>query len=141
MNWLFSSNSVVGRLFSWGRDESGPEGEPDLLVVRRGLSPAFYFFCQLFAKENQLVVVPDRRQKSRRRRQRPCPTTDRRQSYDRRGAGPIEVQRQDFWVVRRKRPMDGALDVSVFQPASSASGSRVEMPGPYSRQFSREPGE
>ena len=81
------------RLFN--RREPAEDSESyALLVVRRGMSPAFHFFCSIFAKERGLVVVDDRRMTTRRRRQHPTPTTDRRHYQERRA-----ISRLDFWVV------------------------------------------
>lgn len=84
--------------------EPGPTS--DLMIVRRGLSPSFYFFCQVFAKEHNLVVVPDRRAHDRRRRERATPTIDRR-AQDRRGEPP-RWRSEDFIVLRDPRRADYA---------------------------------
>jgi hypothetical protein len=75
-----------------------PRPQPDLMIVRRGLSPSYYFFCRVFAKERNLAVVPDRRMRDRRRHQRATPTIDRR-AQDRRG-DPVNWPVEDFIVVR-----------------------------------------
>lgn len=105
MGNMFSARRILRRLFN--RRKPADEAEShDLLVVRRGMSPAFYFFCTLFAKERGLVVVEDRRRKERRRRQRPTPATERRQYAERR-SGSRNVK-EDFWVVPGSRVEDGA---------------------------------
>ena len=99
MTWLTSASGAVRGFFSRGNPAAGPESaDTDLMIVRAGLSPAFYFFCQVFAKERRLKLVPDRRMGDRRHRQRPEAGTDRRQS-DRRMAGSIWTK-EDFVVVR-----------------------------------------
>jgi hypothetical protein len=70
---------------------------PDLMIVRRGLSPAFYFYCHVFAKEHGFAVVPDRRLRDRRRRQRSTPTIDRRNLEERRGE-PVRWRHEDFII-------------------------------------------
>ncbi|HVF41246.1 MAG TPA: hypothetical protein VM939_15185 [Gemmatimonadaceae bacterium] len=69
-----------------------------LMIVRRGMSPAFHFFCGVFAREHGFEVVPDRRQRDR--RDRPVPTSifDKRRS-DRRVINQ-SFGKQDFIVVR-----------------------------------------
>lgn len=67
------------------------------MILRRGLSSAFYFFCHVFAKEHGLAVVPDRRLNERRRWQRATPTIDRR-AADRRGERAKWPQ-EDFIIV------------------------------------------
>jgi hypothetical protein len=66
---------------------------PDLLVVRRGMSPAFYFYCQIIAAQQGLLVVEDRR--AQRRHSDP----------------PLWCQ--DFWVVRTGlRPRSAEQEVA-----------------------------
>ena len=99
----FSVRRFVRRLFNRRKYANEAENH-DLLVVRRGMSPAFYFFCSMFAKERGLAVVEDRRKKDRRRRQRPTPSTDRRTYAERRAAS--RQTKEDFWVVRGTREED-----------------------------------
>lgn len=68
MAWLVRAGGVLGR--RWGRLLRKPP-DRDLLVVRKGMSLAYYFFCKMFAQERGLAMVLDRRRQSRRRRQRP----------------------------------------------------------------------
>jgi hypothetical protein len=102
MGWLTSTGDVLRHLFR-KREREGrePKPKPDLMIVRRGLDPSFYFFCHVFAKEHNLVVVPDRRLNDRRRRQRATPTIDRR-AQDRRGE-PIRWPSEDFIILRDPR--------------------------------------
>lgn len=60
---------------------SSPAVVPDLLVVRRGMSPAFHFYCQIYAAQQGLVVVEDRRAQERH-------------------TGPLPAS--DFWVARTR---------------------------------------
>ena len=102
MGWLNSTGGAIRHIFR-KRERAIPElpPKPDLMIVRRGLSPSFYFFCHVFAKEHGLTVVPDRRTRNRRRRQRATPTIDRR-AQDRRGE-PVHWPFEDFIIVRDPR--------------------------------------
>lgn len=102
IDWLFSSRRVFDGLFK--APGNGGLHDQDLLIVRRGLSPAFYFFCQTFAREHGLIVVPDRRAKDRRRRQKACASIERR-SDDRRRPNSNELEKNEFLVVRGKRSL------------------------------------
>lgn len=107
MGWLGSASGVLRHLFRIGpREQQLPKPKPDLMIVRRGLSDAFYFFCHVFAKEHGLKVIPDRRVHDRRRRQRATPTIDRRH-VDRRD-GQMKWPAEDFIIVRdpRRTPRD-----------------------------------
>ena len=73
-------------------------GEIERLIVRRALSPAYYFFLQTFADANRLTLVIDRRIEERRRARRRT-FTERRQG-DRRGSIPPSWTQGDFIVVR-----------------------------------------
>lgn len=68
------------------------------LIVRRSLSPAYYFFLQTFAQANRLGVVVDRRLEERRQETRR--TFGERRRAERRGAEPLSWQQGDFIVVR-----------------------------------------
>ena len=100
MGWLASTGDAFRQIFR-KRERPQPKPNQDLMIVRRGLSPAFYFFCHVFAKEHGLAVVPDRRVRDRRRRQRATPTIDRR-ALERRGE-PIRWPFEDFIIVRDPR--------------------------------------
>lgn len=89
------AGGFVGRIWRWLRRE---RPAPDLLVVRKGLSPAYYFFCKMFAQERGLTMVLDRRRESRRRRQRATPTIDRRAEDRRRPESSLD--KDDFVVVK-----------------------------------------
>lgn len=103
--WFASASGILRHLFRRKRPEQPLEKpNPDLMIVRRGLSDAFYFYCHVFAKEHGLKVIPDRRTHERRRWQRATPTIDRRQ-IDRR-AGQTKWSADDFIIVPdpRKAP-------------------------------------
>ena len=111
MAWLSSANGVFRQIFrKRERVKPQPKPKPDLMIVRRGLSDAFYFYCHVFAKEHNLAVVPDRRLRERRRRQRATPTIDRR-NIDRRGE-PVKWPFEDFIIVRDPRRTPRPPDVS-----------------------------
>jgi hypothetical protein len=102
MGWLTSANGVLAHILRNRKSADPlPTPEPDLLIVRRGLSPAFYFFCDVFARERGLQLVPDRRAKERRRHQRATASIDRRQ-HDRRQLFS-QWSKEDFIVVRDPR--------------------------------------
>lgn len=109
MGWLNSASGAFRHILRSRKRRKGAEAAAtrDLMIVRRGMSPAFYFFCRLFASENSLHVVPDRRAADRRRRQRATPSIDRRR-FDRRMA-ENQWMKEDFLVVRdpRKGPREG----------------------------------
>jgi hypothetical protein len=73
----------------------------DLIIVRRALSPAYYFFLQTFAATNRLALLQDRRIDER-RRQLMRKFGDRRHG-DRRGAEPPTWSQGDFIVVRARK--------------------------------------
>jgi hypothetical protein len=93
----------VSRLFRRSKrtEEQAGTGR-DLLIVRGGLSPAFYFFCEAFAKEQGLAVVPDRRAEERRHHRQTSPAE--RRTNERRGAAPKMWEQGDFVVVSKKKP-------------------------------------
>ena len=100
MGWLNSASGAFRHILKSRKKGKGAGAAVtyDLMIVRRGMSPAFYFFCRLFANENGLHVVPDRRAADRRYRQRATPSIDRRR-FDRRMAENQWVK-EDFLVVR-----------------------------------------
>jgi hypothetical protein len=106
MDWLSSAGGTFREILD-RRKQASDSGDAaaDLMIVRRGMSPAYYFFCRLFAQENGLKVMPDRRAADRRRRQRPTASIDRRR-LDRRKADNHFV-RQDFLIVRHSRSTAG----------------------------------
>jgi hypothetical protein len=76
------------------------------LIVRRALSPAYYFFLQTFADANRIAVVIDRRVDERRRQTHR--TFGERRKADRRGATPMSWSEGDFIVVRAPERAAGA---------------------------------
>jgi hypothetical protein len=93
------AGGFLGRIWRWLRRERPAR---DLLVVRKGLSPAYYFFCKMFAQERGLVMVLDRRRESRRRRQRPTASIDRRAEDRRKPESTLD--KDDFVVVKAAGP-------------------------------------
>jgi hypothetical protein len=74
------------------------KGKMERLIVRRSLSPAYYFFLQNFADANRITVTVDRRIEERRRHVRR--TFGERRREERRGAVPLSWSEGDFIVVR-----------------------------------------
>jgi hypothetical protein len=68
------------------------------LIVRRSLSPAYYFFLQTFAESSRIELIVDRRL-TERRQIRHRRFGDRRRT-ERRGAIPATWSQGDFVVVR-----------------------------------------
>ena len=101
MGWFSRASGVLRSFGNRKRVEGAPAPEQDLMIVRRGLSPAFYFFCNVFAKEHDMKLVPDRRVNERRRWQRATPPSDRRQNDRRSNAAPWP--KEDFIIVRDPR--------------------------------------
>jgi len=106
MGWLTSASGAFRHILKRRKRRKGADAAAtrDLMIVRRGMSPAFYFFCRLFANENGLHVVPDRRAADRRLRQRAAASIDRRR-FDRRKA-ESQWMKEDFLVVRDPRSGD-----------------------------------
>ena len=105
MGWLSSAGGAFRHILKRRTQRKGSgTALRDLMIVRRGMSPAFYLFCRLFANENGLKVVPDRREADRRHRQRDTPSIDRRR-FDRRLA-ENQWAREDFLIVRDPRKGD-----------------------------------
>jgi hypothetical protein len=76
----------------------GERAEADL-IVPRGCSPEFYFFCSVFAKEHHARVVIDRR--SQERRELLYDAAAERRRTDRRGALPYTWGAGNFiWTPR-----------------------------------------
>jgi len=99
MTWLTSAGGAIRGFLNGGNPVARPaSASTDLMIVRTGLSPAFYFYCQVFATERRLQLVPDRRAGDRRHRQRPEASMDRRRS-DRRTTGGRWLK-EDFVIVR-----------------------------------------
>lgn len=70
-----SDRAIQSTAMGWIRGLFGvertvpPQATPSTVtIVRRGLSPAYYFFFEIFAKQNGIKVVVDRRVDDRRAR-------------------------------------------------------------------------
>ncbi len=99
MRWLGSVAGLLRQLTPNRSVATGrPTHAPGLMIVRGGLSPAYYFFCRVFAKEHNLEVIPDRRMNDRRRLENST-TVDRR--HGERRSGVDRLSSQDFIVVRQ----------------------------------------
>jgi hypothetical protein len=72
------------------------------LVLRRGLSEIYYFFLEIFAKQNDIELIIDRRTGERRHMPREVPK-DQRRSDRRKGPATTPVAREDFIVVRQEQ--------------------------------------
>lgn len=83
------------------RDPAPPEVKGKL-VLRRGLSETYYFFLEIFAKQNDVELIIDRRAGERRHMPREVPT-DQRRSDRRKGPATTPVAREDFIVVRQEQ--------------------------------------
>jgi hypothetical protein len=80
------------------------------LVLRRGLSEIYYFFLEIFAKQNDVDLIIDRRIGERRHMPREVPK-DQRRSDRRKGPAMTPVAREDFIVVRQEQSrMDPSSD-------------------------------
>ena len=117
MGWLSSATGAVRNIFKGDpRDRAKESAPPDgLLIVKRGLSPAYYFFSGVFAKERGLEVVPDRRVDERRRWQRETPLDCRHLDRRRTATWPKE----DFIVVRNPGATPTEPEPSFSPPTSS----------------------
>lgn len=79
--------------------------QPELkgkLILRRGLSETYYFFLEIFAKQNDVELVIDRRTGERRHMPRDVPN-DQRRSDRRMDPSTTPIAREDFFVVRQER--------------------------------------
>src|SRR5437763_15807957 len=56
MTFSSGAGGLLGRFWRWARRHPS---KADLLVVRKGLSPAYYFFCNTFEQELGLQIVLD----------------------------------------------------------------------------------
>jgi len=70
------------------------------LIVRGGLDPTFYKFLEVFAAEQHLEIVLDRRQAERRGPTQPV--DQNRRGGDRRGPPPPSWKSGDFIAVKRR---------------------------------------
>jgi hypothetical protein len=98
MSRLLAGRTLLRRLSQiWRRaDPIGPARE--VLIVRRGMSPAYYFCLQKFAVANEVDLVQDRRLDTRRRSRRRVP--EERRNDDRRAPPPSTWAQGDVVVIR-----------------------------------------
>jgi hypothetical protein len=98
MSRLLSGRTLLRRLRRiWsGTDPIGPARE--VLIVRRAMSPAYYFCLQKFAVANDVDLVQDRRLDNRRRSPRRVP--EERRNDDRRAPPPSTWAQGDVVVIR-----------------------------------------
>lgn len=104
---MLTSKRVVDRLFGRSkRTEQQGETTSKVLIVRRDMSPQYYFFFEIFAKQNRLQVVVDRRMDER--RSRPGHIFIERRSSDRRGPPPPTWGEGDI-IIPHNRPAEAPL--------------------------------
>ncbi len=70
-----------------------------MLIVRRGLSAAYYRFLTMFAVHRGLTVVLDRRVRDRRRQ--PATTAQERRHLERRQAPPKTWETADYLITKQ----------------------------------------
>jgi hypothetical protein len=93
-----SLRHTVRRLFRFsGQKKEAIEPLKGALVVRRGLSPDYYFFLDVFAKNNNAEIIVDRRVTERRRL--PRNSDVERRSVDRRDSLPATWLREGCLMV------------------------------------------
>ena len=105
---MLSARMLLHRLFR-------PRRRPDprfsavreVLIVRRGMSPEYYFYLQKFAAANNVELIQDRRLDDR--RHRALGIEEDRRSDDRRTPPPATWSRGDVIVIR---PPDAQADLS-----------------------------
>lgn len=68
------------------------------MIVRRGMSPDYYFYLQKFAMANNVELVQDRRVDDRRRW--PLRVAAERRNNDRRAPPPTTWEKGDFVAIR-----------------------------------------
>jgi len=96
--------SVIGRLFRrMKRTESSPT--TGVMIVRRGMSSAYYFFLHAFARANRIELVRDRRTEDRRGQVQHVSGEQRKN--DRRGPMSTTWDEGDFVVVTPPRQPSG----------------------------------
>ena len=91
---------VLARMYSSRKPPAvSAPGLTNVLIVRRALTPAHYFFLQAFAQSNGLRLMVDRRIHERRRETQHL-FGDRRCGSDRRREAPATWHDGDFVVPR-----------------------------------------
>jgi hypothetical protein len=115
MGWLSNRSSMVARLLHLGPREKthqdNNQAPAGLAIVRRGLSRDYYFFVDIFATQNRLQVIVDRRVTDRRRR--PEDVSRDRRSTDRRGALPKTWHQADIVVPQSHEWQEDASNESA----------------------------
>lgn len=112
---MLTSKRVVGRLFGRSkRTEQQDEAGSEVLIVRRDMSPQYYFFFEIFAKQNRLNVVVDRRVDER--RSRPGHVFAERRASDRRGPPPPTWDEGDIVI-----PHDRQVEAPMKPPLALGS--------------------
>lgn len=102
MVWFLKGRTAIGRLLGRAGDPEPPEmTAPEVTIVRRDLSPEYYFFFEIFARQNGLKVIVDRRVDDRRRR--PGDVPEDRRSTDRRSSPPPTWTQADIVVPPQDR--------------------------------------
>jgi len=95
--------SVVKRLFQSPK-QAPTDGVTETIIVGRGLSSAYYFFIEIFAKQNSVNLLLDRRVAERRRL--PRDIVAERRVTDRRGPMPTTWSQEDFVSISGPRRQD-----------------------------------
>lgn len=95
--------SVVGRLFRRMKRTEEASPTTDVMIVRRGMSTAYYFFLQAFARANRIELVQDRRTEDRRGQLHHV--SGERRKNDRRGPLSATWGQGDFVVVTPPRQL------------------------------------
>ena len=96
----------LSKFLMWRRPVTPEPPEPsqaaaDMLIVRQVVSPSHHFFLQVFAREQNLEIVQDRRGGERRRRAASHP--EEKRTTERRGPKPATWLDGDFIVVKRDK--------------------------------------
>jgi hypothetical protein len=82
-----------------------------IMVVRRNMTAAYYFFLEKFAKANSIELVQDRRLGDRREGSQPIPSE--RRNSERRGPLPATWEQGDFVLIR---PADDVAQAAERKP-------------------------
>ena len=98
MSRLLSGQTLLRRLSRVWRGSDPIDPAREVLIVRRGMSPAYYFCLEKFAVANNVDLVKDRRVDSRRRS--PLRVAAERSNDDRRAPPPATWAKGDVVVIR-----------------------------------------
>ena len=111
---LPSGRILLQRVFRfWSRTEPGAGPASETLIVRRGLSPAYYFYLQKFAVANNVELVQDRRVDDR--RHWPLRVGAERRNNDRRSPAPATWATGDVVVIRPQATATEGTTGRVFE--------------------------